>query len=172
MADNKISWGVRLGAASILAAAAFAATPALAGSANANLGVSATVNGNCTISTNPVAFGAVDTLAGTEVDAAGSIVVTCTNGTAWYASGSVGTGTGATFASRKMKSGANLLNYTLYTDSGRTAGWGDGTSSTSLLTATGSGAAQTVGVYGRVFSGQNTAPAGSYSDTVSVTVTY
>jgi spore coat protein U-like protein len=40
------------------------------------------------------------------------------------------------------------------------------------LGATGSGTAQAVTVYGRVFSGQTSVPTGSYSDTVAVTVSY
>ncbi len=84
----------------------------------------------------------------------------------------MGSGTGASFANRRMAAGANLLNYNIYTTTARTTVWGDGTSSTSAITGTGSGTAQSVTVYGRVTSGQTSVPAGSYSDTVAVTVTY
>ena len=55
---------------------------ALAGTQTTNMGVSATVTANCTISTTPVAFGNVDTLAGNH-DATGSVSVSCTNGAPW-----------------------------------------------------------------------------------------
>lgn len=145
---------------------------AAAETASSSLGVTATVTENCTVSTAPVAFGSVNTLSGGNVDATGGVTVTCTNGTPWVASASAGTGTGASLTTRRMASGANLLNYSLYTDSARTSVWGDGTATTANVSNTGSGSAQTFTVYGRVLSGQASAPAGSYSDTVSVTISY
>jgi spore coat protein U-like protein len=162
----------RLGLVSVLASAGLFAGAAQAATTSSSLGVSATVTANCTVSTSSVAFGSVNTIAGTNVDASGGISVTCTNGTGWAASAGAGAGTGATAASRKMASGSNLLNYSLYTDSGRNTVWGDGTGTTALLSSTGTGTAQSTTVYGRVFSGQTGAPAGSYADTVAVTVTY
>jgi spore coat protein U-like protein len=149
------------------------ATPAYASTATGNLGVTATVTSNCTLSTSAVAFGDVDVTTGNDVDATGSIGVTCTSGTAWSASADVGAGTGATLTTRKMADGANLLNYVLYTDSGRTTVWGDGVDgATALVSDTGSGVEQTKTIYGRIPGGQTDVPAGSYADTVAVTVTY
>ena len=165
---NKTTAGLGAG----LLCAVLAATPASAATTSTTLNVSATVTANCTVSSSAVAFGNVNPLSGSDVDASGGITVTCTNGTAWVASAGLGAGTGATFASRKMTAGANLLNYSLYTDAGRTSVWGDGTGSTATFSNTGSGLAQAVTVYGRVPSGQSTVPPGSYADTVSVTVTY
>jgi spore coat protein U-like protein len=74
-----------------------------------------------------------------------------------------------------MASGANLLNYALYTESTRTTIWGEGllgATGTFTGTGTGNGAAQASTIYARVPSGQTSAPAGSYADTVTVTVTY
>ena len=70
-----------------------------------------------------------------------------------------------------MTSGANLLNYALYTDSGRTTLWGDGVTG-STIDDTGTGTAQSNTIYGEVLAAQASAPAGSYADTVVVTVTY
>lgn len=145
---------------------------AQAATTTTNLNVSATVSANCSATTSAVAFGSVNVLSGSAADSTGGVTVTCTNGTPWAASAGVGGGSGATFASRKMTSGSNLLNYTLYSDSGRTTIWGDGTGGTATVTNTGSGNAQNFTVYGRVFSGQTTTPSGSYSDTVVVTVTF
>lgn len=157
-----------LGGAAVLAVAA---QPALATDTTGSLSVTATVTSNCSVSTTAVGFGNVDVTLNTDVDATGGISVTCTNGTAWTAKANAGGGSGATITDRKMTSGANLLNYALYTDSARTTVWGDGTTG-SAITGTGTGSAQANTIYGRVPSGQTTKPAGSYADTVTVTVTY
>lgn len=152
-----------------VAAAVLTAAPASA----ETLAVNATVTANCSATTTAVAFGNVNVLSGTNADLTGGLSVTCTNGTAWSASADAGTGTGATMASRKMTSGANLLNYTLYTDTGRTTVWGNAADTTTVkITGTGTGAAQANTIYGRVPSGQNTVKAGSYADTVTVTITF
>jgi spore coat protein U-like protein len=157
----------RLAAAGVLALSA--AAPAYAGTATSTLDVSATVTANCAVTTSPLDFGSIDITNGTNHDGTGSISVTCTNGTAWSAAADAGGGTGATVAARQMASGANLLTYSLYSDSGHSSVWGDTTGQT--IDSTGNGVVQTSTIYGRVPSGQ-TAPAGSYADTVNVTVTY
>ena len=163
---------VRILAASSSLIALAAATPALAGSQTSTMGVSATVTANCTVSTAPIAFGNVNTLSGLNYDANGTVSVTCTNGASWTLSADAGGGTGATMATRRMTAGSNTLNYSIYTTSARGTVWGDGTATTATIGGSGTGSAQTVTVYGRVASGQTAVPAGAYSDTVNVTVTY
>lgn len=148
------------------------ATPAAAATVGGTLNVNATVTANCTVSTSALGFGSVNVIGGSNVDGSGGLTITCTSGTAWSAAAGVGAGTGASFTSRRMTSGANQLGYNLYTTSGYATVWGDGTASTGLLTGTGTGSAQSITVYGRVGSGQTGVPAGSYVDTVAVTVTY
>jgi spore coat protein U-like protein len=147
-------------------------SPASAGSAGSNLGVNATVTPNCTISTSPLNFGSVDTLSASPVDGSGGITVICTNLTGWTASANIGGGSGASFGSRRMSQGSDLLTYNLYTNASRTTVWGDGTGSTSTIGNTGTGSVQSVTVYGRIPGGQSSAPAGGYADIVAVTVTY
>lgn len=157
----------------LLAAAAVAATPATAATDTSTLGVSATVTANCQVSTTALAFGDVDVTSGSNVDGTGSFSVTCTNGAGWTATADAGLGTGATLATRKMSDGTNFLNYVLYTDTDRTTVWGDGVGgTTSTIASTGTGSAQDNTIYGRVPAGQTSLPAGAYSDTVTVTVTY
>lgn len=152
--------------------AACAASPAFASTTAGNtLGVSATVTSNCSVSTSPVAFGNVDVTTGSAVNGSGNLLVTCTNGTAWSAAADAGLGTGASLATRKMASGADLLDYALYTDSGRTTLFGDGVTG-ATVDDTGTGSQQSKTVYGKVLASQQSAPAGSYADTVTVTVTY
>jgi spore coat protein U-like protein len=145
---------------------------ATAQTASSTLSVSATVTANCTVSTSALAFGNVNTLSGSNVDSIGAISVTCTNDTDWSAAAGIGGGSGASFASRRMSFGANLLSYNLFTDAARSSVWGDGTGSTAAIGGTGTGLVQNVAIYGRVGSGQTSVPAGNYADTVAVTVTY
>ena len=67
-----------------------------------------------------------------------------------------------------------LLGYQIYSDSGHSTVWGDGTNGSSTVggTGTGPGAAITETMYGVVPAGQ-TVLTGSYADNpVNVTVTY
>lgn len=158
------------GAAAVVA---FAATPAHAVDTTASLSTSATVTSNCAVTTTAVAFGNVDVTLNANSDATGTFSVTCTNGTGWTAKANLGSGTGASITTRKMTSGTNLLDYTLYTDTARTIIWGDGTvGNGSTITGTGTGNAVSTTIYGRVPSGQTTKLVGSYADTVTVTVSY
>ena len=165
---------VRLLAGSVLAIAAVASQPALAATDTANLDVSATVTSNCVVSTTPLAFGDIDVTGGSPVDGTGGLSVTCTSGAGWTATADAGSGTGADLATRKMANGANLLNYVLYTDSARTTVWGDGTTvgAEGTFTGTGTGSAQASTIYGTIPASQTSLPAGAYTDTVTVTVTY
>jgi len=146
------------------------AAPALAQTATANLAVSATVISNCSISANPIVFGNYDPVAATAVDGAGSVVVTCTASRAWWVGLGAGSGGATAGVSRSMSLGASRLGYELYQDNGRTTVWGN-TQATGFG-GTGSGAAQTVPVYGRIASGQTTVPAGGYADSVVATVNF
>lgn len=141
------------------------ASAASAGTATANLGVSASVAATCTISASPVAFGAYS---GSQLDATGSVTANCVTGTAWTIGLGAGNGTGATDSNRKMTSGGNTLSYALYSDSGRTTNWGN---STGTISGTGTGGSQNNTVYGRIVAG--TVPAaGTYTDTVVATINF
>jgi spore coat protein U-like protein len=159
-------------AIAVAAIAAAFASPAHADSKSTNLPVSATVNANCTISATPLVFGVIDTLSATAKTGTGGVAVACTNGSSWTITADIGAGSGASYTSRRMTANGNTLDYNLFTDSGYANVWGDGTGATSPITGTGSGASQAITIYGRVPGGQSTVPAGSYTDLVSVTVTY
>jgi len=74
-----------------------------------------------------------------------------------------------TMLSRQMQSGAYSMTYNLYSDSLRSIIWGDGTSGTMLVSTSGTSA--TYAVYGRIPAAQNL-PAGSYNDSIAVTLTF
>jgi spore coat protein U-like protein len=161
-----------------LAFACAACCPAQAGTAAANLGVSATVGSSCIITATPVAFGLYNPAAGSPADSSGGIAVTCTTGTTYSVSLDAGASPSAagSIAGRRMTAGAaKFLAYQLYLDGTYATVWGDGTGGSSVNPAsgssTGTGAAQTHTVFGRIGAG-SFVPAGTYVDTVVATVTY
>jgi spore coat protein U-like protein len=152
---------------------AFASQPVAAASATANLGVSASVSNNCTISTAALGFGSYDPVvahASTNLDGNGTVTVACTKG----ASATIGLGLGsnASGSTRRMTDGSsNFLTYELYQDSGYATVWGNSGAGLLSPAAAPSKAARNFTVYGRVASNQDV-PAGSYSDTVVATVNF
>jgi len=153
------------------AAIAFAAIQsAHAATDSDTMAVTATVVASCNVDASDLLFGNYDPVAASPLDVGTSIDVTCTNGTAYTVALDEGLGAGATIASRRMTAGADTLVYSLYRNAGRTNVWGE-TAGVDTVAGTGTGAAQDIDVYGRVTANQ-TAPAGAFSDTVTVTVTY
>ncbi|MBK1986620.1 spore coat protein U domain-containing protein [Sphaerospermopsis aphanizomenoides BCCUSP55] len=167
-----------LASALLVAGSIVAATaPAMAGTSTANLSASASVTANCTISTSALSFGAYDPLSGnasSPLDGTGAVTITCTNGASAVIMLGQGSNadTGSTDAAplRRLKdAGTNYLSYSLYKDAGHATVWGN--TAGSGLSQTGNGTAQTNTIYGRVTSGQNVS-AGSYTDTVTATVSF
>lgn len=144
--------------------------------ATGNLTVQITVTAGCAISASTLNFGSVLSSAlVSAVTGSTTISVTCTNGSPY----SIGldNGANALATQRRMINGANYLNYQLFTDAGRTIPWTTGANSTTCtvagqcITSTGTGTAQNFTVYGSAIAVLPVA-AGSYSDTVTMTVTY
>jgi spore coat protein U-like protein len=146
------------------------ANASYAASTTSTFAVQATIAATCTInSASTLNFGTLGVLAG-NTDQTSTIQVACTNTTPYNIGLDAGTGSGATVAVRKLTSGGATVNYSLYSDSGRTTVWGT-TIGTDTVAATGSGAAQSYTVYGRI-PAQTTPAPGNYADTITVTVTY
>ena len=129
----------------------------------------------CTAAATGLVFNYVPS-AGTPSDSAGSVSVTCNLISVVGGSYTIGASTGyGTYGSRHMTSGVNSLTYQLYTDSGHTVVWGNGTAGTSLIAGSMSGfigsATNTSTVYGRIPPVQWVS-AGAYADTIIVTITY
>jgi len=122
----------------------------------------------CTVSTTGLNFGTYDVFSTLNDDITTMINVDCPNGTAysiWLSSGS------GTFASRTLTTTGSALAYNLYLDSTHLTIWGDGTGGTGTFSGTGTGANVGTTVYGRIPARQNVA-VGSYSDLITVTVTF
>ncbi len=129
----------------------------------------------CTITATGVAFGAYNPQAAGADNGTGTIALACATGvTAPVVT--LSPGLYGSYAVRRMGSGANRLNYNLYSNSARTTIWGDGTSGTVAVTFTGgtvSGGQRhfSRSVFGRIPALQNV-QAGTYGDTIIVTVTF
>ena len=153
-------------------------TSITSGSKNIAFTTTATVSANCNVSTTVMNFGSVSTAISSNVDSTATITAQCTSTTPY----SIGldNGTNVSGSQRRMRLGAtaNYINYSLYTDPARSVSW-LATSSTTSCTGgantcslgTGNGSNQNITVYGRV--PPQTAPAaGTFSDTILITITY
>lgn len=161
----------KLSQALIVSGALMGMQSAQAADATSTFTVGATVLSSCIVVALPLVFGSFDpTGAGTQ-DATNNITVTCTSGTSYNVKLNKGAN-GTSVTNRKMLStiGADTINYQLFRDTGRTQNWGE-TVGSDTLAGSATGLPQIVTVYGRLPSGQ-TSPAGLYTDTINVTVTY
>jgi spore coat protein U-like protein len=130
--------------------------------------VTSTVSAYCELSATALSFG---TYSGAVLKVDSALIATCTNTTPYNVGLNQGTASGATVTTRKMTGpSSSLLNYTLFSNSGLTTNWGN-TVGTSTLAGTGNGSAQTLTVYGEIPAAQYVRP-GSYSDTITATITY
>jgi spore coat protein U-like protein len=139
-----------------------------AGSATFTMSVTEKVLPNCSnLSASNLAFG---NYSGALINSTSTISVTCTNTTPYHVGLNAGLATGATVTTRKMQNGENLLSYSLYSDSGHGTNWGND-SGTGWKAGAGTGAVQTLTVYGQLPAGLPPTP-GNYTDTIVATITY
>ena len=122
----------------------------------------------CTLNVTGMNFGSYDVFSNSALDSTGNIDVNCPSGIEYSIALSAGSGT---HTQRVMNSGANTLNYNLYTGPNRSVVWGDTTSGTARVSGTGVGINFNHAVYGRIPALQNV-HSGSYSDVVNVLLTF
>ncbi|MFN3235087.1 MAG: spore coat U domain-containing protein [Gammaproteobacteria bacterium] len=154
-------------------ASIFGVATAFADTATSTFQVSATVADACSVaSSDTLNFGTYNPLDGSVTTGNTDIDVTCTQSTGYNVGLSAGTGSGASVSTRKMTSttSSDTLEYTLYQDSGYSSVWGE-TIGSNTYSDDGTGLEQTIPVYGKIAASQNV-PAGTYEDTITVTVTY
>lgn len=120
-------------------------------------------------SVSSVNFGAYNVFSTVADNSVGSLRIRCRGGGGSFAV-TLSTGWSNSYTSRIMRSGANQLNYNLYTDSARTVVWGNGSGSSSFQAVTGN-STTTLTVYGQIPAGQDAA-VGNYTDTIIATVTF
>jgi len=148
---------------------------ATAATKTTSFNVTASVADVCVIdSAGDLAFGPYDPSSGAPLDQTSDIVLRCTNGTPYTVD--LSKGNASSYSPRQMDDGgSNTLDYNLYSDSGHSTIWGDGSGGSSDVSDSGDGMAsgneKTHTVYGRI-PDQPTAVPASYSDVITVTVTY
>lgn len=138
--------------------------------------VTATVLKGCTVTATPLAFGNYTPTAGAVTNSS-TISVACTKTSPYTVTLNGGTTAGGTIGQRLMTNGTQTLQYNLYTTSGYTTLLGDGsTAGSANVAGTGAGlsAPATINVYGRLpdNAANQGVPAGTYTDTITVSVAY
>lgn len=155
-------------AAIALGAAALAVSPASAGTSTDTLSVQVTVQNSCSVGGTTINFGTYSSGQQAALDGEGNITFSnCPAGTLTL---SLDGGGSNNISDRRMSggNGANL-RYQLYKNSARNQVWGVGVDGLQkVLLVPDSGA---IAVFGRILGGQ-TVTSGSYSDTVSITMTF
>jgi spore coat protein U-like protein len=136
----------------------------------------------CTTTATGVAFGLYNPLTGTPNNTTGSVSVRCQLVDDNFARVNytvvLSTGASNSFVNRTLRSGANPLNYNLYTDAAHTQIWGNGGGATAAPTGRinlfwfAPTAQNDLTIYGSIPTAQYNVVPGSYTDTIVVTVTY
>jgi spore coat protein U-like protein len=124
----------------------------------------------CGISASNLSFG---NYTGAVNNAQTTLQVGCSNGTPYTVGLDQGTTPGGSASNPRLMAGPSgaTLAYGLYQNAARTTNWGNSSGSWESGTGTGTIPPQTLTVYGRIPAG--TVPAtGSYTDTITATITY
>ena len=142
------------------------------GSKTTTFDVTLTIIADCTIAATPLNFGSSQGVLATAVNSTTTMSVTCTNTTPYNVGLSAGTVGGSTTSARLMAgttagNTSTTLAFSLFQTAGAT-NWGN-TQGTDTKSGTGSGAAQTLTVYGTV-PAQNTPQPDTYKTTITATV--
>lgn len=129
----------------------------------------------CVVSTTPLAFGVYDPTNQSHTNSIATITVSCSVAGAPYTiSLDKGITTGGSILGGRLMQSAGLetLTYNLYTENTYTTLWGDGVEGSTVAgTATLADTNYNHTVYGQIPAAQDEIP-GSYSDTITITVTY
>ena len=130
----------------------------------------------CSVASTPVSFTSYDVFAAAPAYSTGTVSVSCNNpnNQPMPVSIAINSGSSGTFNPRQMRAtvGTDRLNYYLFTNPARTVIWGDGTGGSSTVSNTVSRSAPwNASIYGSLPQRQNVR-AGTYNDTIVVTVTW
>jgi spore coat protein U-like protein len=169
MRTQAAMWRAAAGAIVVAAICAGADRTLTASTSTATLTVQAQVLGECSATNGTLDFLTYDPLSSANADQSATFSVTCTKGTT--TSIGLDLGSHASGSTRKMSNGTDAIAYELYSDSGRSTVWGNSGLSLVNLAAAPSNAARTVTIYGRAAGSQNVG-VGSYSDSVTITLTF
>lgn len=130
----------------------------------------------CNVAATGISFGRYDVFSPAPLDATGSVTVSCDDIPPPNVDIAISPGGAGTFLQRRMRHASlpDTLGYNVFTSPSTSVVWGDGTGGSATVAA---GRVpprrppKPVTIYGRIPAGQNV-PAGSYSDTLVVTITW
>ena len=128
----------------------------------------------CTISVTGVAFGSYNVFSSAPSSSTGSVSYSCGFWEYLFRlpiSISISAGQSGTLSARKMRKGTETLTYNIFMEASASTVWGDGSGGSDTFTTRATLDSPTVTMYGMVPAGQDVS-AGSYSDTVTVTVLF
>jgi spore coat protein U-like protein len=129
----------------------------------------------CTVGATAMNFGTINPFSSSNTDVNGTITISCDVLSPLISyTLTLSAGGDNSYNPRHMLSGANTLNYNLFTTTARTTIWGDGTAGTSTVSALGVACVLlpcTQTVYGRVPGSQTTVHVGAYTATITATLT-
>lgn len=139
------------------------------------LGACGSAWAQCTVSSQPIAFGVYDPLQAAPAIAMGGVSVDCGSGGGRpLLRVELDTGSSGTYASRTLRNGGDVLLYNLFIDPTHTVVWGNGSGGSQanefLRGPPGQGP-DVRPIHARLPAGQNAA-AGTYSDTIVVTLIF
>jgi spore coat protein U-like protein len=141
-----------------------------AGTATSTFGVTMLITAQCLINSTATLDLGSSGVINANHDANTPLHIQCTNTTPYTIGLDKGTTTGGTIAQRLLVSGAGAtVNYNIFQSAAYATVWSD--TGGGLVSSTGNGADQTFTIFGRV-PAQTTPAPGTYTDTVTVTVTY
>jgi len=162
--SNPVASGIRLRAQLL----AFSTVFAVVATAPATLAALT----KCTVSATGESFGSYNVFATTALTTTATVTIAKCTGSG---SGTIAMdkGSNGTLAQRQMKKvgGTDLLNYNLYTSAAYTTIWGDGTGGTATVSFSGN-SPPTFTAFGQVPALQNVSAGTSYTDTVTITISF
>jgi len=125
----------------------------------------------CTVNATSVAFGSFSPLTDITVDSTGIITVSCDVLSPYTIA--LSPGASGNYIPRHMTNGGNTLQYNLYLDGGHSQVWGNGTGGSASVADSTDNTPKNHTIYGRIpLSSQRNVLVGSYSDSITVTLTY
>ncbi|MDR0182335.1 Csu type fimbrial protein [Lysobacter arvi] len=138
---------------------------------SATFNVTAQVVSDCSIVSAPnLNFGTIG-VQNVAYYGTSTLVVSCTPGTAYTVGLDAGSVSGSTVNTRYLTGPGGTMSFSLYRDAGYAQVWGN-TPGTDTAGGTGTGSNQSYTIYGRIYAMQTTRAPGSYTSTITATITY
>jgi spore coat protein U-like protein len=167
----------------VLLSAAGLSLPAYADTSTSDMAVTASITADCTMNVTDLNFGAYDPIvanATSGLTGSATVSATCTSGATGVVTMTGGLHPTFCMSSKCYRRMANagetsFLRYNIYTNASYSWGyvWTDNPVDVKTVGhVTGSGISQDLTVYGEVHKNQTNASAGSYTDTINVTLRF